>query len=128
MIDFLTDELEKQFDDQRIVDWRLKLVLLSLDMAFVAKFNQRITVTSLARTNNPRSAHYCKDKLVCAADIRSSDMGGGMLIWWDNLNHVFNPYMDIIIEDKRAGKEGPGGPHIHIEINPNYWYSLKGLI
>jgi hypothetical protein len=128
MLDFLDEDLKRQFDNQRWVDWRLKVFLLTLSMAFAYKFGRRMMITSLCRDYNPKSAHYSGDKLTCAADVRSKDLDIEHLAWFANLNDALNPYVEMIIEDDRLGREGLGGPHIHIEINPDYWISLRGMI
>ena len=129
MVGFKTDELKQEFHEPRRFDWRLKIFLMLLGMIFHFKFQKILIVTCLGRDYNPVSAHYNKDKICCAADIRSRDLSIEELTWLKNLDSMLNPYMDIVIEDERyTGKIPPGGNHIHVELNPNYWTKLTGMI
>lgn len=119
---------EKEWKNPRQTDWRFKLMLHFIGLAFHAKFNKLLIVTCLGRGYNPKSAHYSLDKLTCAADIQSWEDGSDPyltveeLTWLANLNVFTKPYMDILIEDERiTGKKPDGGNHVHVEFNPGYW-------
>lgn len=131
-MEYKTIELEKEYTDPRQFDWRLKWVLQFIDEILFALFGYRITITCLGRDKNTGdkiSAHFTENKIVAAADIRSRDMTIKMFTVLERLDKILGRYGDIIIEDERFNekwKDKP--PHIHIEINPDYWMSLKGMI
>lgn len=117
--------LDKEFNDPRKVYWVFKLIMRMMGIAFHAKFAKMLTLTCLGRDYNPKSAHYCIDKLICGADIRSYDLTVEEMEWLVELNKFIKPYMDIIIEDERiSGVKPKGGNHIHCELNPAWWFKF----
>jgi len=86
MLDYKTKKLEEEFNDPRQVDWRFRIFLLSLGQSFYFKFGKRLVVTCLGRDKNTlvlgnTSAHWRKDKLVCAGDLRSRNLNTLELTW-----------------------------------------------
>ena len=122
-LQFKFKELKKEFYDDKIVFWAFRLFMMQIAMLFWLKFGKPLMITSLYRPGDPRAHGHG-----CGADARSWEMTIEHFTWLKELDELFSPYVDIVIEvESWSGVKPPGGEHIHFEFNPPYW-PKEGMI